>query len=119
MTAEPIEAAPTVLASHAVALDRMALDSAASRLFLRFLYRPPVGHTLADLMRVGYWNKARSFGIDAWSEIHAIVAPDGTPDGAEVARLMVLEAPSEATKDVTVGLVDRHKVTRAAKGGGR
>lgn len=87
--------------------------------WVRLAYRAPVGHTLGDLMRVGYWNAARSFGIDKWTELHCIIAPEGTPDGAEVVRLMVLEAPKEATKDVVVGLVDRHTVTRAAKGGGK
>lgn len=115
---DTLEAAKTVKASVEADPNRMALDSAASRLFMRFLYRAPVGHTLGDLMRVGYWNAARSFGIDAWSEIHVIAAPDGEPEGATVARLMVLEAPREATHDVVVGLVDRHTVTRATKAAG-
>lgn len=116
MTAETLEAAPTVKASPEVSLDRMALDSAPSRLFLRFLYRAPRGHTLADLLRDGYWNKARATGINEWSEIHCIIAPEGTPHGAEVARLMILAAPKEANEDVAVGLIDRHTVTRAGSG---
>lgn len=90
----------------------MVKDSAP--LACGFEYHHP-SHTLKDILRPGYFNACREYGLAKWSEIRCILGND--PADCMVANLMVVQAPKEADRDIIVSLGDRKKYSIAGHDG--